>query len=131
MNTLPAVKIAKLIPRLGSTFDGEVVATARAIERTLKATGQDWHDVARVVWNEPSHVHAHGHQSASPPLWAELAPPERLAWLNALRRRCVLTEWETCFVAAMSAQVCRSLSPKQQIVLNRLIGHAFAMGVSP
>lgn len=39
-------QIAKLIPRLGSEFDGEVVATARAIERTLSGAGLDWHDVA-------------------------------------------------------------------------------------
>ncbi len=38
-------QIGKLIPRLGSTFDGEVVATARAIERTLSSVGLDWHDV--------------------------------------------------------------------------------------
>jgi hypothetical protein len=31
---------------LGSEFDGEVVATARAIERTLCGAGLDWFDVA-------------------------------------------------------------------------------------
>src|SRR5271154_5208890 len=37
--------IAKLTPRLASQYDGEVVATARAIERTLKTAGLDWHDL--------------------------------------------------------------------------------------
>jgi hypothetical protein len=44
-----AETIAKLIPRLGSTFDGEVVATSRAIERTLRSAGFDWHDLAAAV----------------------------------------------------------------------------------
>jgi hypothetical protein len=35
-----------MIPRLGSTHDGEVIATARAIDRTLKAAACDWHDLA-------------------------------------------------------------------------------------
>jgi hypothetical protein len=38
--------VEKLIPRLASDFDGEVVATARAIDRALRANGRDWHDVA-------------------------------------------------------------------------------------
>ena len=46
MNTAVALTLGKLIPRLGSTSDGEVVATARAIGRTLKASGLDWHDLA-------------------------------------------------------------------------------------
>ena len=33
--------IAKLIPRLASDHDGEIVATARAMGRTLKAAGRD------------------------------------------------------------------------------------------
>jgi hypothetical protein len=45
---LPSV-ISRLIPRLGSPHDGEVVATARAIERVLKSEKRDWHDVAAAV----------------------------------------------------------------------------------
>jgi hypothetical protein len=45
-NSLPPI-VEKLIPRLASNFDGEVVATARAIDRALRANGRDWHDVAR------------------------------------------------------------------------------------
>jgi hypothetical protein len=46
-------KLAKLIPLLSSDKDGEVVATARAIERTLRAEGCDWHDLASAVTREP------------------------------------------------------------------------------
>jgi hypothetical protein len=43
----------KLIPRLASTHDGEVVATARALERVLRAEGFDWHDLARMAASAP------------------------------------------------------------------------------
>ncbi len=42
-------KLALLIPRLASTFDGEIVATVRAIERTLAGAGLDLHDLARGI----------------------------------------------------------------------------------
>lgn len=41
-----ADRLAKLIPLLASDKDGEVVATARAISRTLKAAGSDFHALA-------------------------------------------------------------------------------------
>jgi hypothetical protein len=42
-------KLAKLIPRLASNHDGEVVSTRNAIARTLKAAGTDLHDLAQFV----------------------------------------------------------------------------------
>jgi hypothetical protein len=42
-------KLALLIPRLASEFDGEIVATVRAIRRVLSASGNDLHDLARIV----------------------------------------------------------------------------------
>ena len=44
-----APKLEKLIPLLGSDKDGEVVAAAAAITRTLKQAGADCHDVAAAV----------------------------------------------------------------------------------
>jgi hypothetical protein len=43
----PAIadKLGKLIPRLATDHDGEVVATAGAIERTLRSAGLDLHDL--------------------------------------------------------------------------------------
>jgi len=41
--------IAKLLPRLASNHDGEVVATARAIGRLLRADGLDLHDLATAI----------------------------------------------------------------------------------
>ncbi len=48
-NDLPADKLRRLIPLLGSPVDAEVVATARAIERVLATAGADWHDLAAMV----------------------------------------------------------------------------------
>jgi hypothetical protein len=49
MSALPTTLIptlSKLIPRLASNHDGEVVATVRAIERVLKSADRDLHDLA-------------------------------------------------------------------------------------
>jgi hypothetical protein len=43
---LPAI-IAKLIPLLASDHDGEVLATVRAIRRSLAGAGLDLHDLTR------------------------------------------------------------------------------------
>lgn len=45
---IPA-KLAKLIPMLSSPMDGEVVAAARAIEKSLKGAGLDWHDLVNAI----------------------------------------------------------------------------------
>jgi hypothetical protein len=42
-------KLALLIPKRASEFDGEIVATVHAIRRLLDADGADLHDLARVV----------------------------------------------------------------------------------
>lgn len=38
-------KLEKTLPRLSSNFDGEVVATARAVERIMQKAGVEWPDV--------------------------------------------------------------------------------------
>jgi len=45
-NIEPDYKIGKLIPLFGSDKPGEVLATVAAIDRRLKATNRDWHDLA-------------------------------------------------------------------------------------
>lgn len=51
LQPIPAKAFA-LIPRLASDADGEVVNTARAIERQLKAAGLDWHDLVAKLKSE-------------------------------------------------------------------------------
>lgn len=47
------IKLGKLIPRLASDHDGEVVATARAIVRSLGSAGADLHDVVSALDKPP------------------------------------------------------------------------------
>src|SRR5262249_8102468 len=52
MSAVPATivpTIGKLIPRLASDYDAEILATVRAIERLLKSAGHDWHDLAASI----------------------------------------------------------------------------------
>lgn len=51
---LPRPKLALLIPRLGSTFDGEILATVQAIKRTLAGAGLDLHALAQELAEEPT-----------------------------------------------------------------------------
>jgi hypothetical protein len=44
----------KPIPRLGSPFDGEVTATARALVKTLADHGYDLHDLAKMADAAPA-----------------------------------------------------------------------------
>lgn len=49
VNKFPDVR--KLVVMLGSPVDGECVAAARALDRTLKRSGFDWHGLADVIEN--------------------------------------------------------------------------------
>jgi hypothetical protein len=42
-------KLAKLIPRLASNHDGEVIGTVAAIRRVLTSEGRDLHDLAAAL----------------------------------------------------------------------------------
>jgi hypothetical protein len=59
LRNLPPI-VAKLVPRLASTHDGEVVATARAIERALRAASLDWHDLVARIGGRPAPERAKG-----------------------------------------------------------------------
>jgi hypothetical protein len=45
----PDYKVGKLIPLLGSDNPGEILSTVAAIDRRLKATNRDWHDLAEAL----------------------------------------------------------------------------------
>lgn len=104
-----APKLQKLIPRLASDHDGEVVATVAAIRRTLEAAGLDLHDLtAALVIVEPT-----------PP--AQIDGPEML-------RQVIETpdfapsDWERSFLAGCMRRVRQkgALTPKQAEVLREI-----------
>lgn len=80
-------KLAKLVPRLASEADGEIVATVRAIDRTLRASGFDWHDVSAA-------------------LVPALPPPQKLCWQQEPKTWEQIASW--CRLHAVGR-----LSPKE------------------
>jgi hypothetical protein len=124
---LPSV-ISRLIPRLGSPHDGEVVATARAIERVLKSEKRDWHDVAAAV------------TAQAPPTQGDYEPPrsesddaqQMRAWLQAISCECWLNAWTAGFVSDLLRRPSLDgLSGKQTACVDRIIRQAYDRGVRP
>jgi hypothetical protein len=109
-NALAAIaeRLGKLIPRLATDQDGEVVATARAIGRTLHSARLDFHDLAQAVVTEPAPVVVYRERpapSSEPQSWSALA-----RWCRAqdLGR---LTPREREFVADMCAKLVLDAKP--------------------
>ncbi len=99
MNALAPVapKIAKLIPRLASDHDGEVIATVRAIRRTLESAGLDLHALAAGLDSSTC--------DGEPATWQELA-----AWCrNIGQHRLSLKEF--VFVADMADRLVLDAQP--------------------
>jgi hypothetical protein len=94
--------LAKLIRLLSSDVDGEVVAAARAMTRTLRSVGNDLHDLADLV-KAPStlatnsYARSGGTADNSPPNWRVLAIrcAARLELFNTKERRFIrqMQDW--------------------------------------
>ena len=86
-----AVQLAKLIPRLASDHDGEIVATVKAIGRTLKSAGSDFHALAAAVERGPfiTQHRDNEHVSKPPPMRRQcgvsrmIAADSRIASVNS------------------------------------------------
>jgi hypothetical protein len=136
-----APKLANLIRRLSSNQDGEVVATVRAISRTLANIGADIHDIAdrlehsgngALVEAELEEVYDAGikegvrrekmrSQASGAP--QEIAfPAARDMALHCYRNLAELrSDWEIEFVINMAAWTrTRPLSAKQQAHLEKV-----------
>ncbi|MEH3108998.1 MAG: hypothetical protein PGN22_02705 [Agrobacterium cavarae] len=128
-------RLGKLFPRLASDHDGEVVATARAIIRTLEKSGSSLHELAaemqpkikfvdRVVYcDKPEPKKARAKKKAEPP-----PPPvpdrvkvdweEVTRWAPRLLDECDLNVKEKSFVSqvhewAKLYQKKLTLTPRQ------------------
>jgi hypothetical protein len=116
-----AQRLSILIPRLGSNHDGEVVATVRAVCRTLESAKADLHDLAAVVrlcGVEP--------RSQAPPHYARRDdPPDHLTAQNWhqvarwLQRQPGLNEWEKGFLKSILGGFS-ALSVKQHACLAKI-----------
>jgi hypothetical protein len=120
--------IARLIPRLGSPFDHEVVATARAIERTLKSQKLDWHDVAVAVTAQAPLIQ----WDYEPPRTESGDAQQIRAWLTAIARESWPNEWTAVFVGdLLRRSSLDALTGKQTACVNRIIRQAYDRGVRP
>lgn len=106
-------KLAKLIAVLSSDRDGEVVATVRAIGRTLKGAGADFHDLAKAATAEPAAA-----RRASPPPPEDEAEPMTWAdcayWCKVRAHRLSPKEAEFVRDMAISLRVGRREPTERQ-----------------
>lgn len=99
-----SAKLSKLIPLLGSDKPGEVVATAAAIQRTLRSVGLDWHDLSASLTLLDSPVQGPPYTSqpdAEPADWQS-------AYAACLRQPHRFTERELDFLRQLEARAKRA-----------------------
>lgn len=138
MAALPLERLVKILPRLGSNFDGERLATLCAIDRVLEAAGASWTDFAASIATPaigPSSKRPRKPSTASgnPPRWATSDADQRdfLLWrLRSLAVGRFFSPWEETFIGSVSEQVRvgRSLSTKQMAIVDRMVFKAFVGG---
>jgi hypothetical protein len=127
MSTRSIEIVAKLIPRLASNHDGEVIATARAIDRTLKADHLDWHDLTRAL--TASRLPPPRGYSAAPRAESTEAIEMR-RWLDAVSREPWPNDWTKQFIAGVLARGSLDrLSKKQAACANTIVAEAYRRGV--
>jgi hypothetical protein len=115
--------LAQLIARLGSPFDGEVIATVRAIDRTLRSNSLDWHDLTKAL-TAPAPLPRQSSRAES----NESA--EMRAWLDAISRESWPNLWTAGFVTdLLRRHSLDGLSAKQRTCVDRIIKQAFDRGV--
>ncbi|WP_262299709.1 hypothetical protein [Microvirga sesbaniae] len=107
-----APKLSRLIPMLATDHDGEVIAAVRAIDRTLKSAGMDFHNLVEALcYRQPSSIPV----SAAAP---EPHPRSLLDIANWCRTHAAgrLTSTERKFVCDMVERLSqgRQISQKQE-----------------
>lgn len=111
-----APKLSKLIPRLGSNHDGELVATVRAIRRTLEGAGLDLHALAEAI-GEPTIIYRPPPRPADPPR------PHQMHARRCLQSGIAWKAHETQFLHEMASQLRRP-TEKQRDWLDGLLDRA-------
>jgi hypothetical protein len=79
-----ADRLSKLIPRLATDADGEVLATVRAIRAALLSQGLDLHDLAASITKSKILPASRAPQISPALTWAALTRQERLAWMKVI-----------------------------------------------
>lgn len=109
-----AERLEKLLLMLSSNQDGEVIGAVRAVERTLRSVGADWHDlVAALLRPVPaSSFGSHREWCAMREFCAqhqdELQPREREFISDLARWRGALTEKQSAWLVSIHARLKRA-----------------------
>jgi hypothetical protein len=105
-------KVLKMIPRLASDHDGEVVATVAAIRRTLEGAGLSLHDLAAavsappVIWRAPTPEPPRQTRAAEPRFtFSNLSPGDARRTIAKIADYTSLTTWESDFLASIAEQL--------------------------
>ncbi len=119
-----AQRIAKIIPRLATNHDGEVIASVRAIERILAHEGHDLHALASII--EIGDKPLQAFTSTSTRSWRHLPDAWRAHLLTQLMSAADLSDWEQKFITSITRQFNRGfcLSEKQIEIIDRLATRA-------
>lgn len=129
-------KLGKFVRLLGSDSDGEVVAAARALVRTLTAQGCDLHDLARHVEAGERVVYRDRVVYREPPPASKPCAPQYATDWSAITKWCRvsdkgrLTSWERQFIASVADQFEFGGTPsaKQEPVILRIFNKLMAAG---
>jgi hypothetical protein len=119
---VPAI-VPKLIARLSSPFDHEVISVARSIGRILESNNLDWNDLAAVLAAPPRHLGlGESGEARQMRAWLEAIDRDD-GWLNA---------WTAGFVGDLLRRPSLDgLTGKQMACVNRIIRQAYNRGVQP
>jgi hypothetical protein len=79
-----AERLSKLIPRLATDADGEVLATVRAIRAALQSESLDLHDLAASIAKSKILSVPRAPQIAPAPTWDALTHLERRGWMKVI-----------------------------------------------
>ncbi len=86
---MDALKIRKILPRLGSDAPGEVIATVEALRRALAADGLTFHDLAAAIRddNQPEPVEIIEPENSAD--WTELLDSliDQELWCNSWEKQ--------------------------------------------
>ncbi len=108
-----AERLIRVCGLMGSHHVGEAGAAAMQATKLLQAAGLSWQDLLEPIVVHPSCQHSES--------WRDIAAA-------CLARRDFLTSWEAQFLVSLPH--CRSLSPKQITILERLHQRVRACGAA-
>jgi hypothetical protein len=115
-------KVAAIIPRLGSYHDGEIIAAAKALERTLASANQSFTDLAEAIAPQPV---------ITTPLKKPATDWKQAARWCAVYGVGVLNERELEFVDDLArSRGFRSLSPRQEAWLTSIMSKLSMRGAA-